>query len=147
MPDFYETTLRVRYAETDQMGVVYHSNFIIWFEVGRVEMLREAGVSYKDMEAVDDCHFVVVEVRCQYSKPARYDDMIRIRTRVAEVRTRTMRFTYEIFNDATGELLATGETSHVICDSASKPKTLPEKYRKLFSVPGVASATEEKSHI
>ena len=147
MPDFYETTLRVRYAETDQMGVVYHSNFIIWFEVGRVEMLREAGVSYKDMEAADDCHMVVVGVSCQYKQPARYDDVIRIRTRVAEARTRTMRFTYEVLNDATGDLLAIGESNHVVCDKGGKPKTLPEKYRKLFAVPASAVAAEEKSQI
>ena len=134
MPEFHETTARVRYAETDQMGVVYHSNFFVWFEIGRVEMLRSLGVSYKRMEQEDDCHIVVVEVRCAYKKPARYDDMLRIRTRVAEARTRTMRFTYEVFNDATGELLATGETHHVVCDAEGRPKTLPEKYRTMLSI-------------
>lgn len=140
MPEFTETNVRVRYAETDQMGVVYHSNFFVWFEVGRVEMLRSLGVSYKQMEIEDDSHIVVVEVNCIYKKPARYDDMLRIRTRVAEARTRTMRFTYEVFNDASGDLLATGETHHVVCDSAGRPKTLPEKYRALID--GSAKAAQ-----
>ena len=138
MKEFSETTVRVRYAETDQMGVVYHSNFFIWFEVGRVEFLREMGVSYKDMEEVDDCHIVVVEARCQYRRPARYDDVLRIRTRVAESRTRTLRFQYEVFHDAMGELVANGETSHVICDAQGRPKTLPEKYRSLFPLTAAA---------
>lgn len=129
MKEYYETTVRVRYAETDQMGVVYHSNFFIWFEVGRVELLRELGFAYKEMEEQDDSHIVVAKVECSYKKPARYDDVIRIRTRVAEARTRTLRFAYEVFNDATEELLATGETLHVICDSKGRPKLLPEKYR------------------
>lgn len=131
MNDFFETIVRVRYAETDQMGVVYHSNFFVWFEVGRVELLRQIGITYKEMEAVDDCHIVVVEARCQYKKPARYDDLLRIRTRIAEVRTRTMRFEYEIVNDA-DEVIATGETQHVICDTQGRPKLLPEKYRRHF---------------
>lgn len=139
MKEFFETTVRVRYAETDRMGVVYHANFFVWFEVGRVEMLRELGVAYREMEEMDDCHIVVVEARCQYKKPARYDDVLRVRSRIVEARTRTMRFSYEVFNDSTGELLATGETSHVICDREGRPKVLPEKYRHLFGVPSSAS--------
>lgn len=135
MADFHETTLRVRYAETDQMGVVYHSNFIIWFEVGRVEMLRSLGFSYKDMEEQDDTHIVVVGVKCDYKKPARYDDVIRVRTRITDSRSRILRFSYEVFNDATGDLLATGETSHVTCDGQGRAKTMPEKYRAHFPAP------------
>jgi acyl-CoA thioester hydrolase len=129
MPPSHETKLRVRYAETDQWGTVYHSNFLIWFEVGRVELLRSLGLPYKEMEELDDSHTVVVEVKCSYEKPARYDDVIRLRTWVAESKERTLRFAYEVFNDATGERLARGETLHVICDSAGRPKPLPEKYR------------------
>jgi acyl-CoA thioester hydrolase len=142
MPDFHETTVRVRYAETDQMGVVYHTNFIIWFEVGRVEMLRSLGFSYKDMEEQDDTHIVVVGVKCDYKKPARYDDVIRIRTRLVDSRSRILRFGYEILNDATGDLLATGETSHVTCDGQGRPKSLPEKYRAYFAqlVPAEAAS-------
>ena len=131
MTDTYETTSRVRYAETDQMGVVYYGNYFTWFEVGRVELLRQMCVTYKEMEDVDDCHIVVIEAKCQYKRPARYDDLVRIRTRVAETRTRTIRFAYEILNEA-GEMLATGETTHVICDAQGRPKTLPEKYRTYF---------------
>lgn len=132
MPDFHETTVRVRYAETDQMGVVYHSNFVIWFEVGRVELLRSLGFSYKEMEQQDDTRIVVVSVKCDYKKPARYDDVIRIRTRILEARSRILRFGYEVFNDVSGDLLATGETTHVTCDSLGRPKSLPEKYRGLL---------------
>lgn len=129
MNPFHETTLRVRYAETDQMGVVYHSNFFVWFEVGRVELLRSLGFSYKEMEQQDDSHIVVVEVSCKYEQPARYDDLIRVRTSLAESKRRTMRFQYEVFNDASGQRLATGETLHVICDRQGRPKSLPDKYR------------------
>jgi acyl-CoA thioester hydrolase len=129
MIPFHETKLRVRYAETDQWGTVYHSNFFIWFEVGRVELLRAMGLPYKEMEEHDDSHTVVVEVKCTYERPARYDDVIRVRTWIAESKERTLRFAYEVYNDETGERLARGETLHVICDSQGRPKALPEKYR------------------
>jgi acyl-CoA thioester hydrolase len=132
MKDCYETTLRVRYAETDRMGVVYYANFFVWFEVGRVETFRQMGFSYKEMEESDDSRVVVAEASCRYRSPALYDDVVLIRTRVAESRTRTLRFSYEVLRDSTGELLATGETLHVICDARNRPKTLPAKYRKYF---------------
>ena len=133
MKDFYETTVRVRYAETDKFGVVYYANYFVWFEVGRAELLRQLGYDYKQMELKDDSHIVVAEAHCRYLRPARYDDLLRIRTRVAEARSRTLRFAYEIVNDATGERLATGETIHVVCDRHGRPKLLPAKYRKLFA--------------
>ncbi len=133
MKDFYETTVRVRYAETDQMGFVYYANFFVWFEIGRAECLRQAGFQYKEMEKNDDCHIVVAEAHCRYLRPARYDDLLRIRTRITEARSRTIRFSYEILRDETSERLATGETTHVICDRQGRPKSLPAKYRKLFS--------------
>ena len=136
MPDFHETTLRVRYAETDQMGVVYYANYLIYFEIGRVEYMRERGVAYKEMEIQDDSFIVVAESHCRHLRPARYDDLLRIRTRVAEARRRTIRFAYEIVNSATGDLLATGLTMHVVCDSKGRPKALPEKYRKHFPLTG-----------
>jgi acyl-CoA thioester hydrolase len=132
MTKSHETKIRVRYAETDQWGTVYHSNFFIWFEVGRVELMRALGFNYKDMEEQDDSHTVVVDVHCSYEKPARYDDLIRVRTWVAESKKRTIKFAYEVFNDATGQRLATGETMHVICDGQGRPKELPEKYRALI---------------
>jgi len=139
MTRFHETKLRVRYAETDQWGTVYHSNFFIWFEVGRVELMRSLGFSYKEMEEKDDSHTVVVDVRCIYEKPARYDDVIRIRTWVAESKERTVRFAYEVYNDETGARLAHGETLHVICDGQGRPKPLPEKYRAHIPLTPAAS--------
>jgi acyl-CoA thioester hydrolase len=127
-----ETLARVRYKETDQMGMVYYGNYFTFFEVGRVEYMRERGIAYKEMEREDDSYIVVAEANCRYLRPARYDDLLRIRTRVSEARRRTIRFAYEILHDDTGELLATGETAHVICNSEGRPKSLPEKYRRFF---------------
>ena len=130
--DWAEITTRVRYAETDQMGMVYHGHYYMYFEIGRVELMRAAGGAYKEMEERDDTFIVVAESHCRHLRPARYDDLLRIRTRVAESRRRTIRFAYEIVNDASGELLATGETLHVICNREGRPQALPEKYRALF---------------
>jgi acyl-CoA thioester hydrolase len=132
MSDFSETAVRVRYAETDQMGVVYYANYLVYFEIGRVEYMRQRGVAYKDMEIQDDSFIFVAESHCRYIRSARYDDLLRIRTRVAEMRSRTIRFAYEIVDSASGDLLATGMTMHVVCDSKGKPKALPEKYRQYF---------------
>ncbi|HLX36682.1 MAG TPA: thioesterase family protein [Candidatus Binataceae bacterium] len=130
--EYHDTTLRVRYAETDQMGVVYHSNYLIWFEVGRVELMRALGFEYKLMETEDDCHIVVAEAHCRYEKPARYDQILRVRTRIAEWRNRIVKFSYEIFLDEDSSLLATGYTTHVICGSNGRPKALPPKYRDVL---------------
>jgi acyl-CoA thioester hydrolase len=127
--EYHDTTVRVRYAETDQMGVVYHANYLIWFEVGRVELMRAMGFEYKTMESEDDCHIVVAEVHCRYEKSARYDEVLRVRTRVAEWRNRIVKFSYEVFRDPGTVLLATGDTTHVICGSNGRPKALPHKYR------------------
>jgi acyl-CoA thioester hydrolase len=132
MKDYSEAITRVRYAETDQMGVVHHGNYFTWFEIGRVELCRELGFEYKQMETQDDSFIVVAEAHCRYKRPARFDDVLEIRTRVTQSQRRTLRFGYEIFNQATGELIATGETLHVICDSLGRPKSLPGKYRQFF---------------
>jgi acyl-CoA thioester hydrolase len=132
MIEYHDVTLRVRYAETDQMGVVYHANFFVWFEVGRVELIRAMGMEYKRMEIEDDCHIVVADAHCRYHHPARYDEVLRVRTRIAESKSRVVRFAYEVFRDADGTLLATGETIHVICGKNGRPKLLPEKYRRVF---------------
>ena len=134
MTEHSDTIVRVRYAETDKMGVVYHSNYLIYFEVGRVEYMRQRGVNYKQMEVEDDTYIVVAESKCRYRKPARYDDPLRIRTRVLSARRRTIHFGYEVLHDETGELLATGETAHVMCDSKGRPKSLPERYRQYFNI-------------
>ena len=132
MSNYFDTVMRVRYAETDQMGFVYYGNYYIYFEVGRVEYMRNRGVNYKQMELQDDCFIVVAESNCRYRRPARYDDLLRIRTRVTQAKRRTIHFSYEILRDQTEELLATGETIHVICDKNGRPKSLPDKYRHLF---------------
>jgi acyl-CoA thioester hydrolase len=131
MKDYADTTIRVRYSETDQMGMVHHSNHLIWFEAGRVELCRQLGFEYKQMEIEDDSFIVVAEVSCRYKRPARFDDILTIRARVTQSQRRTIRFGYEIFSEA-NELIATGETLHVICDRFGRPKSLPEKYKKYF---------------
>jgi acyl-CoA thioester hydrolase len=130
--DVSETLARVRYKETDQMGIVYHGNYFTFFEIGRVEYMRERGIAYKQMESEDDSFIVVAEARCRYIRPARYDDLLRIRTRVSEARRRSISFAYEILRDDNAELLATGETVHIICNREGRPKSLPEKYRQYF---------------
>src|SRR5690349_15189124 len=115
------------------MGVVYHSNFIVWFEVGRVEMLRQLGFRYRDMELEDDCHIAVADVRVRYKAPARYDDEILIRTRLKNVRDSLLHFGYEIVRAEDGALLAEGETTHIVVDSRFEKSVMPEKYLKTFS--------------
>ena len=129
-----ETLVRVRYAETDQMGVVYYSNYFVWMEVGRVAYCSELGFEYRDMERQDGAMLVVAEATCRYRAPARFDDELAIRTFVTKARSRMIAFAYEVRNTATGELLATGETSHLITGTDLKPRTLPEKYREMFGV-------------
>jgi acyl-CoA thioester hydrolase len=135
--EHHDTTVRVRYSETDQMGVVYHANYLVWFEVGRVELMRALGVEYKKMEAEDDCHIVVADAHCRYERSARYDEVIRIRTHISESRNRVVKFAYQLFRDTDGELLATGHTTHIICGSNGRPKLLPQKYRVLLAAMGV----------
>jgi acyl-CoA thioester hydrolase len=132
MLEYHDARVRVRYAETDQMGVVYHANYFVWFEVGRVELMRALGVEYKKMERDDDCHIVVADVHCRYHHPARYDEELRVRTRIAESRNRLLKFSYELFRDSDDTLLANGHTIHIICGSNGRPKMLPGKYRRIL---------------
>lgn len=131
-PAVNETRIRVRYAETDQMGVVYHANHFIWFEVGRVELLRQLGFSYKEMELKDDCFIAVVDARCRYKAPVLYDDEVLVRTHLKNMREKLIHFGYELVRAGTGELLAEGETTHIVADRQMKPRVLPEKYMKVF---------------
>ena len=130
--EFHETRLRVRYAETDQMGVVYHSNHLIWFEVGRVELMREMGFSYRDMEREDGRFIAVAEVKCRYRAPVYYDEEIVIRTRLKNVRESVVVFTYELVRADNNTLLAEGETTHIVTDAKMKVAALPEKYLTAF---------------
>ena len=126
--DWSETRLRVRYAETDQAGMVYHSNYLVWFEVGRVELCRDHGFNYRDMEREADACLPVTEARVRYRRPARYDDEILVRTRIAELRSRAVTFAYQAIRVADGALLAEGETAHVVMNSKGKARALPPEY-------------------
>jgi acyl-CoA thioester hydrolase len=139
MMEFADLQIRVRYAETDQMGVVYYANHLVWFELGRTEFLRQRGYTYREIEEREGCYLVVVEAHCTYRSPARYDDLLTIRTRVKEARSRLVIFSYEILGED-ARVVATGETTHVITDREGKPRSLPEPYRlALMSATGVAS--------
>ncbi|HEY6769393.1 MAG TPA: thioesterase family protein [Candidatus Sulfotelmatobacter sp.] len=127
-----EARLRVRYAETDQMGVVYHSNHLIWFEVGRVEFMRELGFSYRDMERDDGRFIAVAEVKCRYRAPVYYDEEVIVRTRLKSVRDSVVVFSYELVRADNAALLADGETTHIVTDNQMKIAALPEKYLKVF---------------
>jgi acyl-CoA thioester hydrolase len=126
------TEVRVRYAETDQMGVVYYANYLVWFEVGRVELLRALGFSYRQLEAEHGCILPVIEATCRYRASARYDDQILIESRPALLRGSILKFAYRILrknpDGVEPTLLAEGETVHVICDSQMKKKHLPPHY-------------------
>jgi len=129
------TEVRVRYAETDQMGVVYYANYLVWFEIGRVELLRALGFSYSLLEREHQCILPVIESRCRYRSPARYDDQILIETSPAMLRGSVLKFAYRILRKASNSqegveptLLAEGETVHVVCDAKMTKTTLPENY-------------------
>ncbi len=127
------TQVRVRYAETDQMGIVYYANYLVWFELGRVELLRSLGLAYSRLETDHGCILPVIEARCRYRSPARYDDEILIETRPAMLRGSVLKFAYRIFRkldqkEKQRELLAEGETVHVVCDDQLQRKALPERY-------------------
>ena len=127
-----ETKLRVRYAETDQMGVVYHSNHLIWFEVGRVELMRQMGFSYRDMEREDGLFIAVAQATCRYRAPVYYDEEVLVRTRLKTVRESVIIFAYELERANNGTLLAEGETTHIVTNSEMKVSALPDKYFTVF---------------
>jgi acyl-CoA thioester hydrolase len=137
----YETRFRVRYAETDQMGVVYYANYLIWMELGRAEYCRAAGIRYRDMEVEDDVLLAVVEAHCRYLSPARYDDEIAVKTWVAKANRRMVQFQYEICEAQSGRALASGETKHMFLGAGMRPVKLPEKYLPLFGITSAADRT------
>jgi len=132
MTEWHETEVRVRYAETDQMGVVYHANYLIWFEIGRSEFCRARGFSYRDMEEKDNALLVVAESYCRYKSPAFYEDILTVRTNVGEVRSRSIRFVYEIYRASDETLLADGETLHLVTDENKKVRSLPVGYKEML---------------
>ena len=124
--------VRVRYAETDRMGVVYYANYFVWFEVGRTDLLRQSGWSYRDME-VDGYALPVIDAQCAYLESARYDDDLEVRTVGTMVSPVRVQFTYEIVRASDGARLATGATIHAALDRRGRPCRLPERVRTLFS--------------
>jgi len=110
------------------MGVVYHANHFIWFEVGRVELLRQLGFSYREMEENDGCFIAVVDARCRYKAPVRYDDEVIVRTRFKNVRESVIHLGYALRRATDEELLAEGETTHIVTNSKMKTKALPAKH-------------------
>jgi acyl-CoA thioester hydrolase len=139
-----EAPIRVRYAETDRMGVVYHANFIVWFEVGRVELLRQLGFRYRDLELEHDCHIAVADVRCRYKAPAYYDDELIVRTRLKNLRGQLMQFHYEVVRIPEGTLLAEGETTHIIVNSKFEKTTLPARYIDALGAAVAPAATRAR---
>ena len=130
---FVDAVVNVRYAETDQMGVVYYANYLVWFEVGRVAWCRARGFHYRDLEAQHGRMMMVAEVSCRYKAPAHFEDDILIRTAVGSATDRVIRFIYEIRNQRTGKLLATGESKHVVTDRNHRPARLPEHMSGFFT--------------
>jgi acyl-CoA thioester hydrolase len=126
------TQVRVRYAETDQMGIVYYANYLVWFEIGRVELLRSLGLTYSQLESNHSLILPVVDAHCRYRSPARYDDEILIETSPSLLRGSVLKFAYRILRkaheDAAHELLAEGDTVHVVCDAQLQRKPLPPEY-------------------
>jgi len=130
----HETRLRVRYAETDQMGVVYYANYLVWMEVGRAEYFRAAGGRYRDMEVDDGIRLAVVEAHCRYLRPARYDEEITVKTWIASANRRAVEFQYEISDAQSGRQLAAGQTKHMFLGPDMRTLRLPEKYWPLFGI-------------
>jgi acyl-CoA thioester hydrolase len=124
--------LRVRYAETDKMGVVYYANYFVWFEVGRTDLLRDAGWTYREMEH-DGVALPVIEAHCDYKQSARYDDEIEVRTAGSLLSPVRVAFEYEVVRPSDEALLATGRTVHAALDPAGRPTRLPPRVRELLS--------------
>jgi acyl-CoA thioester hydrolase len=127
-----QSSVRVRYAETDTMGVVYYANYLVWFEIGRTDLLRQSGWSYREME-LEGFSLPVIEAHCDYKQPARYDDEIDVRTTGALVSPVRLRFEYEVARRSDGALLASGYTVHATLDRGGRPCRLPARARELFS--------------
>jgi acyl-CoA thioester hydrolase len=144
MNGWHETEVRVRYAETDQMGIAHHSNYLIWFEAGRSDLCRARGFSYKEMEEQAGALMVVAESYVRYKSPAFYEDVLSIRTTVSEVRSRSIRFSYEIHRTSDDTLIAEGETLHLVTDTNQRVRTIPDVYRHLLlDVPSLAVPADQ----
>ena len=134
---WHETLERVRYSETDKMGIVYYANYLVWFEIGRTEFCRARGFSYRDFEENDGSFLVVAESYCRYKAPAYYDDQILIRTHITELRRRSLRFGYEIVRVSDGQIIAEGETGHVVTDASGRVRSFPDGFAQRLLAPPV----------
>jgi acyl-CoA thioester hydrolase len=130
----HEARLRVRYAETDQMGVVYHANYLVWMEIGRVELVRSLGFNYKDLEEKEGLCLAVIEANCRYLYPARYDQEIIVATKVASSSPRGIEFAYTIRSADPDRLLAEGSTRHMWLNREFRPVRLPPHYHAALFV-------------
>ena len=135
--DWHETLLRVRYAETDKMGIVYYANYLIWFEIGRTEFCRARGFSYRDMEENEDAFLVVAESYGRYKAAAFYDDELLVRTHITEMRKRSLRFGYEIVRASDDQIIAEGETGHVVTDASGRVRSFPDGYAQRLLAPPI----------
>ncbi len=129
-----ETRLRVRYAETDQMGVVYYSNYLVWMEVGRVALCKACGFNYRDMESEEGIVLAVAEANCRYAAPARFDDEVIVKAWIDQAGSRMVTFAYEMRLAEDGRKLATGYTRHIFLTRELRPARLPQKYLLLFGI-------------
>jgi acyl-CoA thioester hydrolase len=134
MTPVVESRLRVRYVETDQMGVVYYANYLVWMEVGRVDLCRACGFNYREMEIDDGIYLAVAESHCQYRSPARFDDEVIVKTSIEKANHRFVTFNYEMRLAANDRRLAAGYTRHVFVSRAMRPTHLPAKYHALFGI-------------
>ncbi len=131
----FEIPIRVRYEETDAMGVVYYANYLVWFEVARTEFLRSAGFSYRRMEE-EGYRLMVVEASCKYESPCRYDDLVTIQAGLSGIRNTSLSFDYKVLLD--GKVAATGKTAHVFTDASTKPVRMPQEFKR--EITSLASA-------
>jgi len=128
----HTTEIRVRYEETDRMGVTYYGNYFTWFEVARTDYFRKKGLSYRRLEEEEGIALMVVSANCNYISPSTYDDVLTVESRVTEIKNTSLIFAYKIRRGA--DLVATGETSHVFTDKKGKPRRIPVGIKEAFSV-------------
>ncbi|WP_134699900.1 thioesterase family protein [Ammoniphilus sp. YIM 78166] len=133
MPKVVESKIRVRYQETDQMGVVYHANYLVWFEIGRTDWIREIGLSYSQLEQMGVL-LPVLDVQCKYKQAAKYDDQVIIQTSLAEMKGVRITFQYEVKRQADGQLLAEGLSQHVFASPELRPLNLKTKMPELHQL-------------
>ena len=124
----HQTCFRVRYAETDQMGIVHHANYLVWMEIGRVELVRSLGINYRDIEAIEGIYLSVISASCRYIAPAKYDQEVCVSSEVAAANSRMLEFTYTITLAGSEKPLAEGSTRHIWLNRDLRPTRLPHAY-------------------